>query len=244
MGIAIYNPSPVDTPIVYPRTIPKVVVPSYIGEPNQILNLLVHEGAGDIVKDYSGKGYHGKINGAKWTDKYSASWALDFDGDDDWLDCGPDVTDNLTSFTLIYWIMADSWTGGYNAGCRTEYQIYHRFWSTSAGDRGIWIGDGSDWVDSVTDTTEPSFGTWYMCTFRWDGSTMELLYNNANLQLSVDTTITSTGSNSHVLGFASHPDTGTEYLDGREANILLYTTALSDDEIKAHYDALKPLFVD
>jgi len=236
-----YDPQPKDAPVRLPRREPIRVVPSYIGEENQILNLLMYRGAGDVARDYSGQDYDGEINGAKWDDEKSASWTLYFDGSDDWVDCGSDVTDDLTAFTMIYWIMAESWTGDSNAANRGEYQVYHRFWNTNAGNRGLWIGDGSAWDVNVTDTVEPSLGTWYMCTLRWDGATFELLYNDADLQLSVDTTISSTGSNTYVFALAHSTEYG-EWLHGRESNVLLYTDALSDAKISSVYEHTKPLF--
>lgn len=75
-----FNPLPFDAPITYPRQIPKVVVPSFIGEAGQVLNLLMHHGAGTIVRDYSGYGNGGAfIVPPGWVDG-SWGWALRFNG--------------------------------------------------------------------------------------------------------------------------------------------------------------------
>jgi len=199
------------------------------------------QNGGTTAYDESKSGNDGTINGATWTWLTNFSKpALDFDGTDDWVDCGASVTDGLTAFTMIYWVVADSWTVNYNTCVRAENQIYHRFWSTSQGNRGIWIGDGSAWDVSTTDATAPTQGTWYMCTLRWDGSTFELLYDDAVSQLSVSSTISSTGSNTNVLGLANNPAQANEYLDGRMTNVLLYTRALSDAEIVTIYNKTKP----
>jgi len=74
-----FNPPPFDAPIRYPRQIPKAVVPSFIGEAGQVLNLLMHEGAGNVVKDYSGFNRHGRIYDAVWVDG-KWGWCLSFNG--------------------------------------------------------------------------------------------------------------------------------------------------------------------
>jgi len=100
-----YEPQPVNAPLRHPRRFPKRVVPSYIGEPEQVLNLLVYKGAGGVVKDYSGQGNRGEIHGAKWTDEYSPSWALNFDGENDYVD----VTGikEMTEITVLGWAKTD-----------------------------------------------------------------------------------------------------------------------------------------
>ena len=53
---------------------------------------LFDEGTGNIAKDTSGKGNHGKLmDNPKWVEgKFNT--ALEFDGNDDWVDCGNDDT--------------------------------------------------------------------------------------------------------------------------------------------------------
>jgi len=75
-----YNPPPFDAPVRYPRRIPRALIPSLIGDPRLQLNLLFYEGAGDIVKDCSGKGNHGMMYGAIWSDEDIAGWSAYFNG--------------------------------------------------------------------------------------------------------------------------------------------------------------------
>jgi len=237
-----YSPKPRQLPKRLPRRRPIKAVPSGLGDKGIVGNWLFYNlKGGDHLHDFSPYDNHGTINGAKWKDE-RYGWALDFDGADDYVDCGASVMDNLSAFTLIYWIKADSWTGDFNAALRAENQVYHRFWSTTNGNRGIWIGNGSSWDVYTTDTTEPSLGKWYMCTLRWDGSTFELLYDDAVPQLSVDTSITSTGSNTNSLILACNPVSGSEYLDGRMTLVRLYSRSLSDAKISTIYNRTKGIF--
>lgn len=98
-----FNPPPFDAPIVYPRQVPKVVVPSLIGEPNQVLNLLIHEGAGGVAKDYSPNRCHARLYNTAWQDG-AWGWGVYFNGTDAYAEV-PDNAPSLEgrSFTIILW---------------------------------------------------------------------------------------------------------------------------------------------
>jgi len=82
-AFGLLNPLPPDLELVKPRQLPKRIVPSFVGEQGQVLNLLMREGSGNIVRDYSGFNNHGQLfGGVKWTDEGIATWALEFNGID------------------------------------------------------------------------------------------------------------------------------------------------------------------
>ncbi len=71
------------------------------------------DGKGDIAEDSSGKGNDAKIIGAKWTEGKFGK-ALEFDGVDDYVDCGSDESLNPTdAITVVAWIK--STPASYNA---------------------------------------------------------------------------------------------------------------------------------
>ena len=62
------------------------------------------EGRGTTLGDSSGKGNHGRIEGAKWV-KSGDGYALEFDGLDDFVDCGNDLSLDIRGpLTLAAWI--------------------------------------------------------------------------------------------------------------------------------------------
>lgn len=74
------------------------------------------EAQGDVLKDHSGNGHHGKIHGAKWvrlgekpeSDQSEENYALQFDGIDDYVTgIGPQV-DFTKSFTLEVTVLPQS----------------------------------------------------------------------------------------------------------------------------------------
>ncbi len=72
------------------------------------------EGAGNITFDSSGYGNDGTLNGnPKWVEGYFGG-ALEFDGSDDWIDCGNDSSLDLTKWTITFWLKVNQ-NKNYNA---------------------------------------------------------------------------------------------------------------------------------
>jgi len=62
------------------------------------------EGSGTIANDSSGNGNTGTFNGdPQWVAGYFGG-ALEFDGSDDWLDCGSNPSLDLTTWTITFWL--------------------------------------------------------------------------------------------------------------------------------------------
>ncbi|MDT8301292.1 MAG: hypothetical protein RQ760_07385, partial [Sedimentisphaerales bacterium] len=62
------------------------------------------EGSGTTAVDSSGNGNDGIFNGdPQWVMGYFGG-ALEFDGVDDWLDCGSDPSLDLTTWTITFWL--------------------------------------------------------------------------------------------------------------------------------------------
>ena len=96
-----FNPRPVDASLVIPRQIPRTVVPSRIRENGQIMNLLMHHGGRNDIRDYSPIGQLGTmIGGCNWHDG-SYGLALEFDGSTGYVSLTPVLT---TDFTILTWI--------------------------------------------------------------------------------------------------------------------------------------------
>ncbi|HUT47238.1 MAG TPA: LamG domain-containing protein [Sedimentisphaerales bacterium] len=62
------------------------------------------EGSGAVAVDSSGNGNDGTFNGdPQWVVGYFGR-ALEFDGSDDWLDCGNNPTLEITTWTITFWV--------------------------------------------------------------------------------------------------------------------------------------------
>jgi hypothetical protein len=236
-----YNPPPFDAPLRYPRIIPKTVVPSFIGEQGQVLNLLMYEGAGDIVKDYSPYGNHGKIYGATWIDG-SFGWALSFDGIDDYIRIG--VVDWFTGrkpWTILLWLNT------------TEYDnVWRRVFSNEGTNRrGINMvrsiyenriifeirrTDGT-WLSGVSYIYTPD--KWHMVTITFDGYYLRLYENSTLKNQNVVTEDIPASENPFLIG--ADPIWG-DYFKGLIGEIRIYNRALTETEIRYHYESTRAIY--
>lgn len=93
---------------------------------DKVLDLPGFEGAGNIIHDISKYHNNGIITGPTWTQLPSGQWYLDFDGDDDEIDCGNNAILDFTSesFTVEFWAKFTSAPGdnGYVLN-RGTYQV-------------------------------------------------------------------------------------------------------------------------
>jgi len=83
-----YSPQPKQKPKRLPRRRPIKTVPSGLGDEGIVGNwLFYYLRGGDHLHDFSPYDNHGTLNGPVWKDgRYG--WALEFDGVDDYVDCG------------------------------------------------------------------------------------------------------------------------------------------------------------
>ncbi|MDP2731407.1 MAG: hypothetical protein Q8O55_13160 [Dehalococcoidales bacterium] len=61
-------------------------------------------GGGSRIHDRSSYGNHGTLIGATWVKTPGGLWCLNFDGSDDYIDCGTGITLANSSFTLEAWV--------------------------------------------------------------------------------------------------------------------------------------------
>ena len=88
----------------------------------QDIGLVAHydfsEGVGTVLHDRSGNGNDGTIVGAQWITRRSG-YCLEFDGIDDYVDCGHGASLDLTgAVTLEAWALLDACQG--EAGSRAN----------------------------------------------------------------------------------------------------------------------------
>jgi len=249
-----YNPQPKDAPVRLPRRVPKRIVPSFIGEINQVLNLLMYRGAGGIVKDYSGNDNDGEFQGnPQWSDKDIASWALSFDGVGDWLKVpdSPDFTMDA-GFTLLGWIVLnaveDEWeciVGNGGPWQDVGYSLTH---SIAGNDYKLrfetcYEAGTSYSVDSTTslDATD----TPYFCGGVYDDEVDEMrVFVDGERENTLSQSLGTIDSPSDVgIAWGPWPDYGGGYLNARVYMVFIYSRALPDSGVKSMYEATKPLYV-
>ena len=186
-----------------------------------VLNYAFDEGAGDVLHDRSGGNTHATIHGATWVPN-GERWALEFDGVDDFVDCGATGGVRVVGpQTLVAWILAEPVHTVYlslpilgNGRC----QFSQRNHSIEAGATGFL-----------------PFQTWVHAAAVWDGNTVRLYVDGTLVNVVVSMEPTS-GGRDFLLANPRTPVEGEppEYnrrFKGRIASVMLYNRPLTHEEI-------------
>jgi len=185
------------------------------------------------------------INGPTFSSANGGS--IVFDGTNDYVSTPVSMT--LSSHTVISWVYFNSlnkdWipilefqSGGFRAhyyvqGDLNTFQIrgFGANWSPDN------VTDNSNWISTNLVTVQPN--KWYMLTGRLDGSLGDTYINTEKSKA------TKTGISYNNVGITNVLNTRISanfYNSGIVGSILIYSRALSDQEILQNYNALKSRF--
>lgn len=243
-----YNPLPYDAPVRLPRRIPSVLIPSFIGESGQVLNLLMHEGAGGIVKDYSGFGNHGVLmpnypaDAPVWTDEGLAGWASRFDGVDDHMNCGTGPSlDIIGAITVMAWVnreaAGDAYFGIVDKGM---FMALNEAWGLATSPVGglMWRPPWIFLAGVVPATTWNFVGATVV-----DGVVNgSRLYVNGAVIWVFTGNIVSVPTQKVCVGAQSRLIAGQSFFRGTIALPCVYNVAKSPNWMRAYYDQTRPMF--
>ena len=202
-----------------------------------------NEGAGNVAYDSSGYGNDGIINGATWGDgKYNP--ALEFDGVDDYADCGNGSSLDLTNtndFTIELWAKKyDNLPSGNVmglAGKNIKYAIDYYFERNKLR-AGIRNSEDGQYI--ITADAPNNLLDWTYVAFTYESEKSEgmKLYVNSELK-SFRTTIglhdfSDTSRHFQISGAATGGNI--EKFNGAINEVKVYNRALSADEILENYN--------
>jgi len=188
------------------------------------------EGRGDVLHDRSGNGNDGKIRGAAWV-RSGAGFALRFDGQDDYVDCGKGESLDLTGpLTLMAWAMP-------TAANRGEPGIAGKFFTSYAmtyyGDAFFYISSGGNKAHGPTKVNE-----WSHLAGTFDGKTLRFYVNGIEVDSSPTRFDAVNPGNSFyigcIFGDPTSPDAAlrnTSFFPGLIDDVRVYDRALSQKEI-------------
>jgi hypothetical protein len=197
------------------------------------------EGSGNIAYDSSGNGNHGTIYGAKWT-QGKFGQALSFDGVDDWVDVGNPAILNITdAITIEAWvkpvqkgqqgiISGSSYYGG-------SYTLYLR--NTPGQDVGFWFNNGTQ-RRTIAVGTVPS-NVWTHIVGVADATKMVVYINGIPYTGTLYTGTEALNYDGVKIGFNSWIALP-KYFNGLIDEVRIYNRALSEEEIRYHYNHTLP----
>jgi hypothetical protein len=194
------------------------------------------QGSGTIAYDSSGSSNHGTIYGASWTSG-RINGALNFDGVDDYVDCGNSETlDPTQGATIEAWVkfnqipfvaqhimeIASRSGGGTDLDLQTETDNRFKFF----------IGPGAPNV-AVSNTVVET-GEWYHIAGTYQANDNIKIYINGVLEETTSIGITR-DSNSNNFCIGQSGAWSGRFFNGLIDEVKIYSRALSAEEIKAEY---------
>lgn len=198
---------------------------------------------GNQVKDIIGNN-HGKINGNPKVVAGKIKEGMEFDGVDDFLDCGIDDSLNLTkAITIETWVMPkEAGEGGKNAGpvCKAQSGAWGwqlRYNSPDNNFMGFQFNaGGSRWI-SVGQKLIP--GEWYHIMGTYDGSEAKCYLNGVEKNK-----MNMSNINSSPDPFFIGQDGWVNVFNGIVDEVRIYNRALSKDEVIRNHNAKSQLSIE
>ena len=218
-----------------------------INKEGLVLYITADMPAFNIVFDCSGKNNHGIRYGATVINNGKIKQGLQFDGIDDYVDCGVDNSLNMVNenFTVSLWFITNNpgsgsrdllMKGAYSPGGK-NYSII----SINGGNLSIAIDDNANGYKIVTSSINYMDGNWHYVVGVRDSNNLRL-YVDGNEDANSPTDITNYGSLDSIrslrLGCGSNePNNGNpgNWFAGKIDEIKIYNRALSSEEILADY---------
>ncbi|MBC8472600.1 MAG: LamG domain-containing protein [Planctomycetes bacterium] len=191
------------------------------------------EGSGTTAVDSSGNGNDGTFNGdPQWVMGYFGG-ALEFDGTDDWLDCGSDPSLDLTTWTITFWLKVNE-NKNYNGfiikgdDAAENYEILG--FADGSFHFPIQHTDGSrTYVNTTTGVIVPD--EWAHFAYSYDASQGRRMYKNGSLIFEdTEDGIPQASTTSLAIG---NEQPLSRYVNGAMDDIRIYNHLMSEPEIQA-----------
>ena len=180
---------------------------------------------------YSNDGTLENMSGVPWT-AGRVNGALEFDGTNDYVDCGNANELQLTdALTITAWIKADSWTyGRYANAIARKGGVTPVNYQLCIADEKVMLGlDDMDENDGVRGDTLLATGRWYHVAATWDGVKVRIYVDGIFDNFPPDARPGTIGTDTRSLFLGGRP--GEDNFDGIIDNVRIYSRALTCDEI-------------
>ena len=201
------------------------------------------EGSGTTLHDESGFNNNGTFSGNPapvFPDGiYSGTTALEFDGVNDYVNCGNNSTLNVSEITIEAWVKMYGTTGTnqmvLGRSCFGSHKDY-RFFFTNSRRLRLDIGDGAISDITQTDASIIAYNEWYHVVGTWTPDRKKL-YVNGKEEKNQASTIASIGYIGSSRLYIGNYTCAANYFRGAIDNVAIYSEALSSAQIQQHFVA-------
>lgn len=208
------------------------------------------EGSGNKVNDTSGNSNNGTLFGNAFftEDSVHGNYAMDFDGNGDYIDCGNDTVLNLTTnFTLSAWVNCENNNTQDNffftKGEQFSFAIYN-----GTGDSNpvsplnratiLWQDKQTEEFHYFAGETKISNDTWYHLAVTYDGEEVRIYVNgkiDCNPYTVNDIPNATRNPNLTLGGYLPYIPSSSEYYKGKIDNVCIWNVTLDEKEINSSY---------
>jgi len=191
------------------------------------------EGSGTTAADSSGNGNDGTLNGdPQWVVGYFGG-ALEFDGSDDYIDCGNDPSLDLTTWTITFWLNLNE-NKDFNAFIVKGLDAAENYEVLTYGDGHfhfpIIFTDGSRTFGN-TAAGVCVVGEWAHFAYSYDAAEGRRFYKNGDL-IFEDTESGTPQASTGILSIGNEQPMS-RYVNGTMDDIRIYNHVLTEPEILA-----------
>ena len=194
-----------------------------------------YSGSGTTWSDLSGSSNDGTLtNGVTYSSDNGG--VLVFDGTDDYVVTGSDMFNANADFTFSMWFNSDDFSvqRAFVADVDNSQSLFLRY------NNGIQLVNSNTAILGYFSSSTLSTNTWYNITLTRSSNTYTLYVNGS----SVSTVNSSQGFNHSPTTIGANdnnspPPTYKNAFDGKIAQVLAYSTALSDSDVQRNFDATK-----
>jgi len=196
---------------------------------------LFDEGKGDVAEDSSGKGNDGTLmNGPKWVNGQFGK-ALEFDGKDDYIDCGTDASlETPDEVTVTAWVKANSlastdWGPMISSRYGGNWKGWTLYLPGTEGKPAFRVLTPQI-ANGALSPTPISLGSWYHFCGVWNGSQV-CIYVNGQLGDKKDAPkMTTEVSRILTIGKDSWAELG--HFNGAIDEVAVFKVALTENDVK------------
>jgi hypothetical protein len=171
----------------------------------------------------------------------NAETSLDFDGANDYVNCGANSAFQVTNLTVEAWINADAWRTNNWQGTILSTDSWsgtggQRGWVLRTGDNGrltLLIANGSTgaWMECMS-AQIMSTGKWYHVAGTYDGQTQKVYINGTLVQSYTNTGGIRYTTNDNMMIGDCTGQVGNRVFDGKIDEVRLWSAALDSTTLK------------
>ena len=200
-----------------------------LSDPDLVAYWSFDEGAGTVVTDMSNNSYDGTlVGGTSWTDGIYGS-ALQFNGNDSYVEIGQNILNGLAGFTLAGWVSASN-VGSYSSLFGQNDLIEFGFTTENGGQLGTWMaGNGWAFIGADYPFTYPS---WHHLALAGDATRIVIYIDGQEAASDEGGMVSGSSGFTFKIGAGVFNSAGDPFL-GEIDEVSVFSRALRQEEIQS-----------